>query len=147
MSVDPSPASATTQPEDGLPDDAQKALVFEHLRRREQIAAETKAQLDDRGRDARLSPLEAVDPKVLEVAEDEYYEAQGKRRYRTSDGRTLFLLPEEIAKRRRARSSRHRKAKTGFYGPGADPTRWWLNWGFNLGSVLLAAVVVYLILR
>lgn len=129
--------------------DEQKAAVFEHLKRREQIAAQTKELLEERPTEV-IDPLAHVDPAVREAAEDEYYAAKGRNRYRTSDGRTLFLTPEEIAHRRRARGQRHRPRRAGntFYGASStDRHRKLVGMGFNVGVVLLALVVVWLILH
>lgn len=128
--------------------DEQKALVFEHLRRRERIAAETRDQLQSPPHDD-ADPLHGVSDEVRRQAEDEFYEAQGKRRYVTSDGRTLFLTPEEIAQRRHVRSQRRRRrGRSSYYGMSSgERNRVWLTWGFNILAVGMALVVVYLILR
>lgn len=127
--------------------EAQRQLVLEHLARREQIASETRAQLAEREAHDSIDPLAAIETSVREAAEDEYYAAQGKRRYKTHDGRTLFLTPEEIAQRRRVRSEKGR-TRGRYYGPSAEELRRrWLTWGFNVGAVLLALVIVFLILH
>lgn len=128
--------------------EAQRDLVLEHLRRREQIASETRDLLAERETaPSTLDPLAAVDHHVREAAEDEFFAQQGRHRYKTSDGRVLFLTPEEIAQRRRARSHR-KKDKGRFYGPVSDDRRRrMLSWGFNIGAVLLALLIVFLILH
>lgn len=131
----------------------QKALVLAQLAKRERIATDTRAHLDELdeldGGD-RLDPLLRVDPAIRRAAEDEHYAAQGRRRYETSDGRTIYLTPEEIAVRRRTRSGRAEAegaGKSRYYGPTGDRDRRWLTWGFNSLAVLLAFAVVYLILH
>lgn len=138
----------SAEPEsDALNEEEQRAVVFDLLRRRDEIVAKTKEQIADRAGDKSADPLGKIDPQVRQQAEDAYYLEQGKRRYRTSDGRTLFLTPEEIAQRRRVRSQRHgRRPK--YYGPGStDRRRWMLTWGFNIGAVLLGLAIVFAILR
>jgi hypothetical protein len=127
--------------------EAQRQLVLDHLARREQIATETRTQLAERESQDPIDPLGGIDLSVREAAEDEYYAAQGKRRYKTHDGRTLFLTPEEIAQRRRVRTERGR-TRGRYYGPSADELRRrWLTWGFNIGAVVLALIIVFLILH
>jgi hypothetical protein len=127
--------------------DEQRQLVLEHLERRERIVHQTREQLAEREKEASLDPLAEVAQEVRIAAEDEYYAKQGKRRYNTSDGRTIFLTPEEIAKRRRAKSRRE-KRKPRYYGiHNPEGKRDLLNIGFNAGAVILALMVVYLILH
>lgn len=129
--------------------DSQKALVLDVLRRREQIASDTRLALEERAVVEAIDPLAGVDPAVRRAAEDEFYATQGRHRYETSDGRTLFLTPEEIAQRRRARGERaHRKGRSASgYSALAERNRWWLGWGFYGAAVLVALGVVWLILR
>lgn len=129
--------------------ESQKALVLDVLRRREQIASETKHALEERAAADAVDPLATVDPAVRRVAEDEFYATQGRHRYETSDGRTLFLTPEEIALRRRTRGERaHRKGRSqSSYSALAENHRWWLGWGFYAGAIVVALGVVWLILR
>ncbi|HMV67305.1 MAG TPA: hypothetical protein PKA64_10675 [Myxococcota bacterium] len=127
--------------------EAQRQIVLDHLARREQIASETLAQLHERREPDPIDPLAQIDQAVREAAEDEFYAAQGRRRYKTHDGRILFLTPEEIAQRRRVRTERGR-ARGRYYGPGAEEQRRrLLTWGFNIGAVVLALVIVFLILH
>lgn len=126
----------------------QRQQVLDLLERRERIAAETEASLQEREFHDPIDPLANIDPSVREAAEDEFYARQGRRRYRTSDGRTLFLKPEEIAQRRRARSQGSRRPKPRFYGPsGDDRRRVMLTWGFNVAAVVLALLIVAIILH
>lgn len=133
--------------------EAQHALVIEHLERRERIAAETRAHLAELDAREPVDPLAAVDPAVREAAEDAFYARHGKRRYKTSDGRTLFLTPEEIAQRRRARGQRGRGGRSSrkssrTYGPAADEQRRrMVTWGFNIAAIVLALIVVFVILH
>jgi hypothetical protein len=142
MSVDP-------ERDESLSEDEQRAVVYDLLRRRDEIAQKTREQIADRSADSSLDPLAQVDPEVRQAAEEAYYLEQGKRRYRTSDGRTLYLTPEEIAQRRRVRSQRGTRGKRPrFYGPtGTDRRRWLLTWGFNAAAVLMGLAIVYVILR
>jgi hypothetical protein len=127
--------------------DDQRQLVLDYLARREQIAAETRDLLAEREAAVSVDPLAQVDPTLRESAEDEFFASRGRHRYKTSDGRTLFLTPEEIAQRRRARAHRT-KSKGRFYGPsGDDQRRKWVGYAFNLGAVVLALVVVFLIMH
>jgi hypothetical protein len=129
--------------------DSQKALVLDVLARREQIASETRHALEERAVAETVDPLAGVDPAVRRAAEDEFYAAQGRHRYETSDGRTLFLTPEEIAQRRRARGERARRGRhaASSYSALAERNRWWLGWGFYGAAVVVALGVVWLILR
>jgi hypothetical protein len=125
----------------------QRQLVLEHLERRERITQQTREQLEERDKDVALDPLAGVSPEVRREAEDAWHESQGRRRYTTSDGRTLFLTPDEIAQRRRAKSGKGDQ-KGRFYGPrGDEQQRAWVNTGFNVLAVGLALLVVYLILH
>jgi hypothetical protein len=125
----------------------QRKLVLEHLERRERIAQQTREQLEEREKEVAVDPLAGVPEEVRRAAEDEYYESQGKKRYTTSDGRTMFLSPAEIAQRRRARSGRETD-KPRFYGLRVDdPQRNYVNLAFNAAAVVLALLVVYVILH
>lgn len=130
--------------------DEQKALVLAQLTKRERIANDTRAHLEELGEAHSLDPLANVDPAVRRAAEDEFYAAQGRRRYETSDGRALYLTPEEIAVRRRTRANRADPDHIGrarYYGAAGDRDRRWLTWGFNALAVFLAFAVVYVILH
>lgn len=129
--------------------DEQKDRVLEVLARRERIAAETKRQLEERHTPGGVDPLAGIDPAVRRAAEDEFYASQGRHRYETSDGRTLFLTPEEIALRRRARGQRGRRKGRGraYDALTSGSRRRWTTLGFYGGAVLLALLLVWLILR
>ena len=86
-----------------LTNQQQRELVLQHLTRREEIKSRTKEHLDT-FKAGPIDPLEAVDSEVRQQVEDEFYGSRGRRRYITSDGRTMFLRPDEIEKRRHARS-------------------------------------------
>ena len=125
----------------------QHALVLEQLARREEIAAQTRQHMAERDTREELDPMASVDPAIRLAAEDEWYAARGKRRYRTSDGRTMFLTPEENAQRRRGRSGGKPRPRSSAYGPGTDSrNRQLVTWGFNIGDVVLALVIVAVIL-
>lgn len=130
--------------------DEQKALVLAQLAKRERIATDTRAHLDELGESHAVDPILKVDPAIRRAAEDEFYGAQGRHRYETSDGRSLYLTPEEIAIRRRTRANRADPDHLGrarYYGATGDRDRRWLTWGFNAGAVLLALAIVYVILH
>lgn len=130
--------------------DDTRERVLRHLERRESIAETTRQQLAERQAEPSLDPLGDVDPQVREQVEDAFYAERGRHRYRTSDGRVLFLTPEEIAQRRRARSQKSKRtrarASTYYTGQASQRQRLWLTWGFNLAAIGLALVVVWLIL-
>ena len=126
----------------------QRQLVLDALARRERIAAETRTAIADLSAGESLDPLAAIDPAIREQAEDAFYGALGRHRYRAHDGRTLFLTPEEIANRHRARSRKSRAASSSYdMLSGDERRRTWLGWAFNIGAILLALVIVGLILR
>ncbi len=133
-----------------LSTDEQRALVLEHLERRETIREATRESLEAAVAPPVQDPLAHVDVELRERVEDEFFEARGKRRYQTSDGRVIFLTPREIEQRRRARSKKNKKRRRGggygYYGPSSRRSRW-SNIAFNVGAVALALVFVYLILR
>ncbi len=130
--------------------EAQHSAVLEHLGRREQIAADTRAMLERRDDENALDPLANIDPAIRQAAEDEFYAKLGRHRHQTSDGRTIFLTPEEIAQRRRARTKRQRKSRAGSsydHLSGDERRRTWLTWGFNIGAVLLGLLIVFFMLH
>lgn len=127
--------------------DEQKDRVAAYLARREAIAAETREQLEQRSGASRLDPIEDVDPAVRRAAEDAFYAERGRERYVTSDGRTLFLTPDEIAQRRAARDRRRSKPRRREGALGEDHRRRQLTWAFNAAVVLLALALVFLIVR
>jgi hypothetical protein len=125
----------------------QKEQVIAALRRRAQIAEETRArlsELDQRGGD---DALLHVDPDVRVEAEEEYSASIGRRRYVTSDGRVVFLTPEEISLRRRAKARSQQRA--GQVDAMSDQTRrrQRVVWAFNVGVVLLAVAIGWMLLR
>jgi hypothetical protein len=127
--------------------DEQHQLVLEHLERRDQIAKQTREQLAEREKEASLDPLGDIPSEVRRQAEDSYYEHQGRHRYITSDGRTMFLTSAEIEQRRQAKTHRD-KRKPRYYGMrSSESDNTLLNVGFNVLSVVLALLVVYLILH
>ncbi len=126
-----------------------KQRVFDVLARREQIAVDTRRQLEEtRGATDDLDPLAQIDPAVRRAAEDEFYAAKGRHRYETSDGRTLFLTPEEIDQRRRSRGQRKKQRGRSVYeGSGAaDARRKRVSLAFYVGAIALALVLTALIL-
>ncbi|MGC6515812.1 MAG: hypothetical protein ACON4N_15090 [Myxococcota bacterium] len=127
----------------------QRAFVMEHLSRREQIAQETRDQIEQHHQQLKLEqdPLQQVDPAILAQAEDDFYAERGRTRYTTSDGRVLFLTDTELQQRSRAKSASKSRRRPRYYGvDNADSSRWWLTWGFNVGAVGLALIMVYVIL-
>ncbi len=123
----------------------QKSLVIEHLRRREQIAEQTRARIQAPERGAE-DPLLHVDPEIRRAAEEEYSASIGRRRYVTSDGRVLFLKPEEIAERRRAKARNSQRPADDGSREG-ERRRMLVKWTFNLVVVSLALAIVWIILR
>jgi hypothetical protein len=128
--------------------DDPRQLVIAHLERRDTIAEETRQHLESLQREPAQDALANVPLEIRRAAEDEYYARQGKQRYTTSDGRTLFLQPDEIHKRQKAKAGRE-KRKPRHYGANAssDLQSSRLTLGFNAGAVVLALLVVYLILH
>ena len=127
--------------------DQQRELVIQHLSRREEIVTRTKAHLDT-FKEGPADPLAEVDPSIREQVEDEFYASLGKRRYTTSDGRVIFLRPQEIEKRRHAKEKKRQKDGRRFYGASGDARQRRLRMlGFNVGAVFLALIVVYFIMK
>jgi hypothetical protein len=125
----------------------QRELIRTHLQRREQIKERTRASLETPSA-ASTDQLERVDPLLFEEEEDAFYKKQGKTRYRTSDGRTLFLTPPEIEQRRRARSRKASRPRgRHLYSRSSEQNRRLIGISFNIGAILLALMLVYLILR
>ncbi len=125
--------------------------VLAHLARRDAIARATREAIEARNRGrAVIEPLADVPAEVRQAAEDEFYGAQGRTRYVTSDGRTLFLTPAEIERRRGAHppdAKRRQRRRASAYNQGGDPRDRWVGLGFNVGVVLLALVVVAMLVR
>ena len=125
----------------------QRELIRTHLHRREQIKERTRASLENPP-EGPVDELDSVDPLLFEEEEDAFYKAQGKTRYRTSDGRTLFLTPPQIEQRRRARSRKAgRQRGRHLYSRSSEQNRRLIGISFNVGAILLALILVYLILR
>ena len=125
----------------------QRELVRAHLHRREQIKERTQAFLET-SLSTPADALDSVDPQLFEEEETAFYKAQGRVRYRTTDGRTLFLTPSEVEQRRRARSRRNSRPRgRHLYSRSTEQNRRLIGLGFNLSAILLALGLVYLILR
>ncbi len=125
-------------------EDPQRQKVFEYLARRQQIAAATSGVLAERAEVQKIDPLEGIDPAFVESVEEEYYASQGLVKYVSSNGRVRWLTPEQADQRRRSKRSTKRTSR--YYGPTAmSDQRDMIRWGFNIGAVVLAVFIVWMI--
>lgn len=127
-------------------DEEQRQLVMQHLERREDIAVGTQARLEEL-RQEPVDPLAQVDPEIRRQVEDEFYARYGKKRYRTSDGRVLFLTDDEVARRQDAKTRKRGRSSSRYYSNYSARSPAWWTWGFNIAAVLLGLAAVWLILH
>jgi len=133
----------------------------DYLERRQLIAQKTAERLE-----ASPSPMpsfeiiQSIPLDEREAIEDAFYKEQGKFRYTSSDGRTLFLTPEEIAERQRSKKRKVLRTQTLPPLPGRrnkrsrmhssedeERKRRYTLWAFNVGVVVLALALVQALLR
>ena len=114
----------------------QRAQLRTWLARHEAIAAETRQRLYAVVRE-HLDPLSDVDAEFRRSVEDEFYAERGLERYTTSDGRTKWLSPEQIERRRTAGPRRP--------APAQRDQRQLMLWAVNVGASMIAVVLIYLV--
>lgn len=123
--------------------EAQRARVRAMIEEREALALKTGAKIEALPVWYQNDPLEGISQDVRNAVEEEYHTAKGRQRYQTSDGRVLWLTPEQVEARRRARDKRAGRKLT----QKLPDRRKLFVYGFYAFVVGLAMLVGYALVR
>ena len=122
----------------------QRAYMREYLERTEEIVSNTRAKIREERAKQHEHPLRAISPEIQREVEEEFYTALGRQPYMTSRGQKIWLTENELKNRKRTSKS---KKRSQYYSAYTQDRRKLKLLAFNIGAVLLAIMLSWLMVR